>query len=164
MSQLWDEWPTLEFEGRTYAIAPRYIGGVGIAEAQKLATDQGCILPSVAMVQAIYSLADCKLNALKFVRQHDGTARTMASPAVMRSQEERVANAIEAWEEVNGRARLVAGTHKDVIFDTPKGGTKPKLGLYGWQKAGGTPIQPPFYGHAGAWKDYSQGARLVKLL
>jgi len=161
----WDEWPTLVFRGQLYAVAPRYIPGVGIREAWDLAVAQGCTLPSVALVQAIYALADCKLDAKAFVLKHDGTFRTMASPLVLSKQAAKVDEAVANWEAMNGPARLVAGTHKDVILDTPKGGKGPKLGLYGWQKRpDGSPIQPPFYGHAGAWKDYSQGARLIKLL
>lgn len=161
MSQLWDDWPIITLSGRSYAVAPRYIGGVGIKEAHDLATRAGCTLPFRALVDAIYLAADCKLDARKFVRKHDGTFRTMASPQVLLAQETKVLDAIEDWEEVNGRAHLVAGTHKDVILE----GAKPRLGLYGWQKGpDGSPIQPPFFGHSGAWKDYSQGARLVKAL
>jgi len=164
VSQLWDDWPRIVFNGQLYAVAPRYIGGVGIKEAHDLATNHGCILPTVALVKAIYSAADCKLDARKFVRSHDGTYRTMASPAILQAQDDKVADAIEAWGAEHGRARLVAGTHKDVIYDTRAPTRGFALGLYGWQKADGTVIQPAFYGHSGAWKDYSQGCRLVKVL
>lgn len=158
MSQLHDDWPVLSFQGRLYAVAPRYIGGVGIGEAQSLALSQGCMLPTRAMVDAIYELADCRLDASMFTRAHDGTFRTMASSKVLADQDTRVLDAIEAWEAEYGRAYLVAGTHKDVIQEGPR------LGLYGWQRKTGAVIQPPFYGHSKAWKDYSQGARLVKAL
>lgn len=154
-----EDWPVIEVNGQRWAVAPRYIGGVGIGEALALAQSQGCTLPNRELVDKIWALADCKLDALKFVRKHDGTARTMASAEVMQSQDAKVLDAIEAWEQATGmHATLVAGTHKDVILEGKR------LGLYGWQKKTGAVIQPPFYGHSAAWKDYSQGARLVRLL
>ena len=62
--------------------------------------------------------------------------------------------------QIAGRTfRLLAGTNKDVAH-----GPDGRIGLYGWHRLDGTPIQPFFAGHALSWKDYSQGLRLVRRL
>lgn len=151
-------WPRVTCGRFTYAVAPRYVHGVGIGEAATLAESQGCELPTPALVDAIYAAADCKVDASTLTRKSAGTPATMASIDVLADQAERIERRIDAWKRVNGREpTLVAGTHKDVIR-TDSG----KLGLYGWQRADGTPIQPVFTGHGPYWIDYSQGCRLVR--
>jgi hypothetical protein len=52
---------------------------------------------------------------------------------------------------------LLVGEFKDVVR-----GSDGKIGLYGWHRLNGKPIQPYFTGHGLDWRDYSQGLRLVK--
>lgn len=151
-----DTWPRITLNGVTYAVAPRYIGPLGIGEAEETAAHHGCELPTPALVDAIYTHADCKLDAQRFVRSHDGTLATMAAPAVMLAQANRVQAAIVAWEREHGPAALVAGGFKDVVR-LPSG----KPGLYGWHRLDGSVIQPAFGGHGRSWRDYSQGLRLT---
>lgn len=165
----WEEWPRVTIAGVTYAVAPRYVHGVGIGEAVRLAEEMSCILPSPAMVLAIWSAADCKLNPWRFARSdHDGTMATMGSDRMLLDQGERVERAIAVWENEHGRAKLVAGTHKDVVR-----GPDGRVGIYGWNRTEaetvkgrryevGDPIQGFNPNHLLSWRDYSQGLRLVK--
>lgn len=173
--------PSVEVEcnGLLWLVSPRYYPGVSLQEALDVATAHGCTLPSKALVDALYAAADCKLDASKLTMRHDGTPRTMAAPALVIAHLEAVERAIDVWSAARGdRApALVAGSNKDVILNdatytsrygkiVPAGA----LGIYGWQIANGTPIQGAnFVGagprsHVPTWRDYSQGARLVRLL
>jgi len=151
----WSEWPRVELAGETYAVAPRYIHGVGIFEAATLAEQMGCPLPWPALVDAIYAAADCKLAPLP--RSERGP--DMASVQTLAAQAERVQRQIDAWERAHGRkATLIAGTHKDVVRSLSG-----QLGLYGWHQLNGKPIQGPgvYTKHSVHHADYSQGLRLV---
>lgn len=152
-----DTWPRVELHGVTYAVSSRYVGPMSIGEAAETAAHHGCELPTPALVDAIWSAADCKLDARQFMRRHDGTARTMSSPEVMVSQAKMVNGAIEDWIDANGYPSLVAGCFKDVVR-TESG----KFGLYGWHRLDGRVIQTLYTGHSRAWGDYSQGLRLVR--
>jgi hypothetical protein len=144
-----EDWPRVELGGQVYRIAPVYVAPVGIGEAIEIARAYSCELPSPALVDAIWEAADLRLEPLP--RKHDGTPRTMASKAAYDDQARRIE------EQIAGREFcLLAGTHKDVSK------RKDSIGLYGWHRSDGRIIQPFFSGHALAWKDYSQGLRLVK--
>jgi hypothetical protein len=142
-------WLPIVHAGEEWLVSSVYVSPVGIGEAIKIATENGCELPSPALVDTIWAAADLKLPPLP--RKHDGTPRMMASAETYQDPERRIR------EQINGRAfTLLAGTHKDVV--TSNG----RVGLYGWHQLNGRVIQPFFGGHALAWKDYSQGLRLVR--
>lgn len=142
-------WVEVTCKGQRWLVAPTYMAPVGIAEALMLARANDAELPSPELVDAIWAAADLKLAPLP--RKHDGTPKTMASRATYEDQADRIK------AQVAGRSfRLLAGTHKDVVL---KDG---KPGLYGWHRPDGSVIQPFYSGHAPAWKDYSQGCRLVR--
>lgn len=139
--------------GVAWEVSPLYIGGLSIGEAIKLAADHGCVLPTPDLVDCIWRAADLKVGPLpRTFRQW--TYAEMAGPETLKDQAERIRKQIEGKN-----FRLLAGTHKDVVADPKRPG---RVGLYGWHRLNGTPIQPEFYGHALAWKDYSQGLRLVR--
>lgn len=172
----------VECEGVAWKVAPIYIAPVGIGEAAELARRAGCVLPSPALVDAIWRAADLRISPAKTIQQHNGSASGMNASAVY----QRVVDGIE--EGVGGRSlgtdfQLVAGPLKDVVQD----GTR--LGLYGMHvdddvaafeeelkaRAGftvltypsstpgpGRVVQPAYFGHLASWKDYSQGLRLVR--
>ncbi len=165
----------VDLNGETWLVAPAYIGPVGIGEAQKIARSLGLELPSAALVDAIWNAADLRVDPP--VRSHDGTFRTMSTPAVFEDQQRRI-DALVGDRPFT----LLAGTHKDVVL-LPSG----KPGLYGWNvengpaftKRTGVPthtvrgangekvtagpvIQQLFGGHALEHRDYSQGLRLVR--
>lgn len=146
------DWPIVEHDGVRWHVAPAYIWPVGIGQAEEMAAAARCELPSKGLVESIWRAADVKIDAAIMVKgDHDGTPRTMASLA---TYEER-ARILE--KALAGRSyRLLAGYAKDVIRH------EGKVGIYGWQRADGTAIQPFFAGHARSWIDYSQGLRLVR--
>jgi hypothetical protein len=144
------------YAGSTWQVCPVYVAPIGIGAARDLAASLGCELPTPGLVDAIWRAADLKIDATKMVvSNHDGTPATMDSPAT----HERVAKRLEEIVGDRGLGRdfhLLAGAYKDVV---QKDG---KIGLYGWHRAGGQPIQSFFAGHAPSWRDYSQALRLVR--
>ncbi len=137
-----------------YLVSPDYIYPVGIQEATDIAKNGGFQLPTKQLVDEIWKAADLKVEPLpagpaQGVKEY--TQKYMDSPEVAQAQADRIA------AQIQGKAyKLLAGTHKDIITN----GTK--SGIYGWHKLDGKPIQDPMFGHAGSWRDYSQGLRLVK--
>jgi N-acetyl-anhydromuramyl-L-alanine amidase AmpD len=136
-----------------YLVAPRPIPGVSLEEAVALAKQHGCELPTPGLVDAIWKAADLKLAPITRTTPHM-TQEEMSAPKLLADQAAR----IEA--QLGGRSfRLLAGTHKDVVR-----GPDGKVGIYGWHRLNGEPIQgpTPYFGHAMSWRDYSQGLRLCK--
>lgn len=167
-------WVPVETSEGKFLVAPTYIAPVGIGEAGALATRLGYQLPTVALVDAIYKAADLKLDphprGVLDKPPSDFTAKTMNSPETNIAQLAHIQRQIQAAG--NPDYKLLAGTHKDVVYDKIPFGTNAgqmHLGIYGWQLRGtGKPIQGFMWGHnsnypnGDDWKDYSQGARLVK--
>lgn len=148
------DWVEVECKGERWLVAPSYIAPVGIGEAESIAKQRGCQLPSRELVDAIWKAADLKVDGATLVRKDFLTwsQAEMDAASVHEDQAKRVLEAI-----ADRPYRLVAGTYKDVIRTTYG-----KLALYGWHRTDGTPVQPVFTGHAPTWRDYSQGLRLVR--
>jgi hypothetical protein len=166
-----EAWPVVTLpDGSRWAVSPRQVGPLSLADAVAQAEFHGCELPSPDLVDAVHAAADAKLSPARFIRVHDGSHKQMASPAVLVDQAQKVAAAIAEWERENGPARLVSGPWKDVVRadrDYREAGGRMLLragqvGLYGWLRANGTPVQPPYGGHSLGHVDYSQGLRLVR--
>jgi hypothetical protein len=147
-----DTWPVVTMpDGSRWAVAPRYVHGVAIGEALLETLHHGCELPTPALVDEIWRAADCRLAPI---------SRDPASPGAIEAQRTAIERQLAAWEAEQGSpARLVAGTHKDVV-DTRWG----RPGIYGWHRRDGTPIQPESAVHKQLYRDYSQGLRLVHRL
>jgi hypothetical protein len=154
-SPMLNDFVELRHDGATWLVCPIYVSPLSIGQARDLAAQLGCELPTPALVDAIWRAADLKLDANKLVRSHDGTPKTMDSEATHADQGKRIAKLI-GDKSLGTDFRLLAGAFKDVV---QKDG---KVGLYGWHRANGTPIQPFYAGHAPTWRDYSQGLRLVR--
>jgi hypothetical protein len=140
-------------DGTQWDVSDMYLAPVSIGESERIAKEEGCELPSAALVDAIWQAADLKVAPLP--RSHNGTIQQMATPAVYADQ------AVRIVKQIEGRVfTLLAGTHKDVVR-CPRTG---RVGLYGWHRLDGRVIQPLFTGHAASWIDYSQGLRLCRRL
>lgn len=156
-----DLWVPVVEAGRTWLVSPTYIAPVGIGEAFRVAALHGFTLPTPELVDAIWQQADVKVEP--HPRAHDGTPRTMNSDEMHRTQRAIIASQVEAADPQRA-GRLFAGMYKDVVY---KNG---KRGIYGWHHLTGKKIQDFYTGHASSdnplndWKDYSQGARLVRLV
>lgn len=155
-------WPRVTVGGVTYEVAPEYIWPIGIGEAEDMAKAAGCELPSPELVDAIWQAADAKIDGAKMIRTrtdgNDGTPQTMASEATFNAQADRLVDEVVALSKAGVKMpyTLAAGYCKDVV---KKDGV---LGIYGWQRADGSVIQPLYTGHARGWIDYSQGLRYVR--
>lgn len=150
-----DDFVRIEHGGKVWLVSPIYVAPVGIGQAEDIARALGCELPSPGLVDAIWRAADLKIDATKMIRKHDGTPATMDSASTHEDQANRIAGLVGA-RGLGIDFRLLAGAFKDVV---QKDG---KIGLYGWHRPDGSVIQPFYGGHARAWRDYSQGLRLVR--
>jgi len=56
---------------------------------------------------------------------------------------------------------LVSGHKKDVVITNLLARIPGRIAIYGWQRPGGTPIQPLSTVHGACYEDYSHGIRLV---
>jgi hypothetical protein len=151
-------------EEATFHVAPDYLA-VGSDEdyvlmplspltAQDIADRLGCTLPTPKMVDDIYAAAAVKLapapiapspamTTVPVFLQHNQMVRTQREPLGM------------------PLGRLTAGHKKDVVIARPVFESPGKVGIYGWHRPDGTPIQPLYTGHTVAHVDYSHGIRLV---
>ncbi len=149
----------------TWEVSKDYIGPIGINEAANLARSRGMELPSPALVDAIWRAADLKL--LPQPREN------IISEAVFADQKARIEKQIAGREY-----KLLGGAFKDVTFvdGHPE--------IYGWhvedgKTVPGVPLLSPVTPGPGkiiqprsgkrhdlpgpiGFKDYSQGARLVR--
>ncbi|MHB8107738.1 MAG: hypothetical protein ACYDH4_09990, partial [Candidatus Cryosericum sp.] len=57
-------WVPVTYNGVVWNVSPSYIAPVGIGEAEQLAAQNGCELPTPALVDAIWKAADLKLEPL----------------------------------------------------------------------------------------------------
>lgn len=142
-------------EGVAWLVCPTYVAPVSLGQAKDLAAQLGCELPTPGLVDAIWRAADLKIDANKMVRSHNGTPEQMDSPGVHADQAQRIASLV-GDRNLGTDFHLLAGAFKDVVMRDGK------LGIYGWHRNDGTVIQPFFGGHRLAWRDYSQGLRLVR--
>lgn len=168
------QWVRVTLEGVAWLVSPAYYAPVGIGQAKAIAEALGCELPTPALVDAIWRAADLRVPPDLMVRSHDGVH--MDTPELHEQQRE----ALERF--LAGRClgvdfRMIAGCFKDVVQ------VDGKVGLYGWHAdveaakalgrkgitthapatpGSGVVVQPLFFGHAPAWRDYSQGLRLCR--
>lgn len=145
----------VEVDGVRWLVSPIQYAPVSAGAALDIVRSLGCELPTPRLVDAIWRAADLKIDATLMVRRHDGTPATMDSAATHAEQATRLERLV--GDRSLGRDfRLIAGAFKDFVVSDGK------VGLYGWHRADGTPIQPVFCGHSLSWRDYSQGLRPVR--
>lgn len=151
-----ESWVDFEYNGEKYKVSPTYIAPIGIGEAVNMAKENNLVLPTPAMVDAIWNAADLKVAPHPMT--HDGTAVMMNSRALEDEHRAFIESQIEGK-----KFSLLGGTNKDVVFiDNAFGKAINKPGIYGWHHVDGTVIQSPMWGHLLDWKDYSQGLRLIR--
>ena len=147
----------------TFWCAPDYFG-LGCDEdwfrmpitsvlAQRIADRCRCVLPTRAMVDAIWVKAPIKLPPHPFhPDSHD-----IVSVALFHEHHLR----IEAQREARPRDLLVAGIKKDIVSSALIEPWPGRVVIYGWHRPDGSPIQPLSKIHTDAHVDYSHGLRLV---
>ncbi len=118
--------------------------------AQRLADSLHCILPTTAMVDAIYQAARVKIEPVPMYAYRDSTPTFWQHHLIIEGQRK-------------GRKGLIAGIKKDLV-QTEKLKNFPnndRVAIYGWHRPNGKPIQPLYLGHVWWYVDYSQGLRLI---
>jgi hypothetical protein len=127
---------------------------LGLAAAGQIADRFNMMLPTTRMVDAIYAQADLRL-----------TPAPMTPGSQMSSTDYFLRhNATVETQRINAGGRLgmlVAGQKKDVVLTNRLARAPGRVAIYGWQRRGGSPIQPLSTVHAASYADYSHGIRLV---
>jgi hypothetical protein len=152
----------------TYFVTPDYLSigpdtdhflvPLGPISAQRIADSLGTVLPTRVMVDQIWDAAEVKLEP-----QPIPPSDSMTSVSVMGIHDRIARNQRSQYVTEFPLGSLVAGHKKDVIlskkiYDHPNA---PRVVIYGWHQANGSPIQPVYNGHALWYADYSHGIRLV---
>jgi hypothetical protein len=121
--------------------------------AQRIADLGGAVLPTKAMVDAIWAKAPVKLAPHPFSpASHD-----ILSVALFYAHHLH----IEGQRERQPRHLLVVGTKKDIVSSALIESWPGRVVIYGWHRPDGTPIQPLSKVHGDVHVDYSHGLRLV---
>lgn len=121
--------------------------------AQRIADRFDAILPTKALVDAIWRAATVKIepHPMSYAPLSGDDVRIIAQhEAIVDSQ-------------VTGREGLRDGGFKSIVVGrtlaTPAGAGK--VCIFGWHRANGVPIQPVYCSHSARFSDYSHGTRLV---
>ena len=112
----------------------------------------GFVLPTTAIVDAIYRQAD-----LRLVPQPMTPGPAMTSTAYFLAHDEKIR------AQMNGHPLgvLAAGHKKDYVLTNRLARSRGQEAIYGWHRAVGQPIQPLSLVHGERYADYSHGVRLV---
>ncbi|MCR6719822.1 MAG: hypothetical protein NVV59_05885 [Chitinophagaceae bacterium] len=114
-----------------------------------IASRMDCVLPTPAMVDAIYHAADIKLEPVPLYAYRDSTPVFLHHHLIIEGQRKMASG-------------LIAGIKKDVVRNKKSNGAQnDRVVIYGWHRLDGKPIQPVYAGHVNWYVDYSHGIRLV---
>ncbi len=120
--------------------------------AAAVARELGFVLPTTAIVDAIYRQAELRLSPQPMTPgpAMTSTAYFEAHDATIRAQ-------------LNGHplGELTAGHKKDYVLTSRLLRATTQEAIYGWHRAEGLPIQPLSLVHGARYADYSHGVRLV---
>ncbi len=151
---------------------------LGLTAAQQLATQMNMMLPTPAMVDAIYQNADVKLpftpqtetygagmEYTSYINRHDRSIDTELAGLTNTDPQNSSAPGNLHYPPAPGSTanqtpRLVAGHKKDVVLTNRSAGN-PNLPIYGGYFDGGRRVQPLSLIHGTNYADYSQGIRFV---
>ena len=147
----------VEYDGMTIYVTPDYYMesgvrvSVGLTRAFQIADEKDMMLPTPAMVDAIWNQADIKLDPKPLPPSNEMTLYNY-----LIRHETVVNEQLKAYGDIRGK--LVAGHKKDIVnIDR----NSPKVAIYGWHRSNGRPIQPYSTVHGREYHDYSHGLRLV---
>jgi len=147
----------IEFEGNTLYVSPDYymIDGVrtpvGMSDALRIAEENNAFLPTPAMVDAIWTQADCRLDPITMPPGPQMTSIGYYERHHALIEEQLFHSDYESCE-------LIAGHKKDIVQNRRNG----RVTIYGWHRSNGVPIQPVSSIHGAEYRDYSHGLRLVR--
>jgi len=127
---------------------------MNLETATTIAAQFGFLLPTKRIVNAVYAQ-----SAFHFVPEPLTPGPQMSSTDYYRRHNEMIEAQARAGAVAPGS--LVSGHKKDVVVTNLLARTPGRIAIYGWQRPGGTPIQPLSTVHGACYEDYSHGIRLV---
>lgn len=127
---------------------------MNLETATAIASQFGFLLPTKRIVNAVYAQ-----SAFHFVPEPLTPGPQMSSTEYYRRHNEMIDAQARAGAVAPGW--LVSGHKKDVVVTNLLARTPGRIAIYGWQRPGGTPIQPLSTVHGACYEDYSHGIRLV---
>lgn len=139
-------------------VSADYIAAQGVrvplwpSTAQRVADRFGAMLPTKALVDAIWRAATVKVAPRSMTPRADASRDSNK----LLAEHEALVNAAIA-----GRTGLIDGDKKSIIVGRSIPTTPGKVFIYGWHRLNGVPVQPVFGGHGATYVDYSHGTRLV---
>jgi hypothetical protein len=127
---------------------------MGLPTALVVAERFGFVLPTAAMVDAIYAQAAVRLRpeplppgeamrSIAYAWHHEGRIRAQGLARGARA------------------GSLLAGHKKDLVLSNRLRAKRDRVAIYGWHRGEGQPIQPLSTVHGARYADYSHGVRLV---
>lgn len=127
---------------------------MGLPAAAQIADQFGFMLPTTAMVDAIYAQAAVRLSPQPM---QAGNMMTSTTYLVRHNQ------AVAGQRAPSGLelAQLTAGQKKDIVLSNRLFSHPGRVAIYGWHRTNGVPIQPLSTVHIARYADYSHGVRLV---
>jgi len=140
-------------------VSADYVAAQGVrvplwpSTAQRVADRFGAMLPTKALVDAIWRAATVKVAPRSMTPRADASRDSNK----LLAEHEALVNAAIA-----GRTGLIDGDKKSIIVGRSIPTTPGKVFIYGWHRLNGVPVQPVFGGHSSTYgADYSHGTRLV---
>ena len=120
--------------------------------AAAVAREFGFVLPTAAIVDAIYRQAELRLSP-----QPMTPGPAMTSTTYFQVHDEKIG------AQLRGQPldELKAGHKKDYVLTNRLTRARSQEAIYGWHRAVGAPIQPLSLVHGARYADYSHGIRLV---
>jgi hypothetical protein len=130
---------------------------MGLPTALAVAERFGFVLPTAAMVDAIYAQADVRLRPEPLPPGEE-----MRSTAYFWHHQRRIG----AQSQLRGvrPGVLTAGQKKDLVLTNRLRHKPGRVAIYGWHRGDGQPIQPLSTVHGARYADYSHGVRLVSAI
>ena len=127
---------------------------MGLPAALRVATRYGFVLPTTAMVNAIFTQADTRLSP-----EPMPPTGAMTTTSYFEGHDQTVDRQLARRGGTQGD--LVAGHKKDLVLSPRLWQTPGRVAIYGWHQSNGRPIQPLSLVHGEYYADYSHGVRLV---
>lgn len=154
--------PTGQMKAATIWVTPDYLA-IGSDEdflyaplnyysATTLADDVGSVLPTPAMVDAIYEQSAHHLTPTPLP-----AGPLMRSNLYLSEHQQR----IDIQRSDLPLGELISGHKKDLVLSNRLGQFPGRLAIYGWHRGPQDPIQPLSTIHGARYVDYSHGIRLV---
>lgn len=130
---------------------------MGLPAAAEIASREGFLLPTPAMVDAIHAQAGATIAPHPL-------PPTNAMTTTGYFLDHNIAIARELRDRGIKSSALVSGIKKDLVLTNRLRRQPGRVAIYGWHQTSGRAIQPLSLVHGASYADYSHGVRLVSQL